>query len=137
MPGNGYLEQMAILNFDKFRRHCRSIRSMRKFDLQTLFVAAGAFIALASASVWLIRDVKNVTDSFGPSEGSLIVNINTASETEPISVPGIGPTRAAQVIAGRPYESVDELEKIAGIGGKTLESLQPFVSVDGETRPRE
>ena len=56
---------------------------------------------------------------------------------ELISIPGIGAARAAQVIAGRPYETVDELEKIAGISGKTLESLRPFVSVDGETRPRD
>lgn len=128
---------MSILKFEKSRRRWRPIKSIRKLDLQALLVAAGAFIALASAAIWLIRDARDVADSFGPSEGSLVVNINTASEAELISVPGIGPTRAAQVIAGRPYESVDELEKIAGIAGKTLESLRPFVSVDGETRSRD
>jgi competence protein ComEA len=98
---------------------------------------AGATIAVLSAAVWLVRDTRDVVTSLGPAEGSLVVNLNTASEDELISVPGIGPTRAAQVIAGRPYASVDELEKIAGIAGKTLESLRPFVSVDGETRPRD
>lgn len=128
---------MSFLSFHKSWRRWRVTRSIRKLDLQTLLVAAGAFIALASAAVWLIRDARDVFDSFGPSEGSLVVNINAASEAELISVPGIGPTRAAQVIAGRPYESVDELEKIAGIAGKTLDSLRPFVSVDGETRSRD
>lgn len=127
---------MGIVYLDKFRRRWRSIKSMRKYDLQTLLVTAGAAIAVASAAVWLIRDVQDVTASFGPSAGSLVVNVNTASEAELMSVPGIGPTRAAQIIAGRPYESVDELEKIAGIAGKTLESLRPFVIVDGETRRR-
>lgn len=121
----------------KFGHGWRPLGSIRKFDLQTLLVTAGAFIALASAAAWLIRDVRDVAESFGPSEGSLVVNINTASQAELISVPGIGPTRAAQVVAGRPYESVDELDKIAGIAGKTLDSLRPFVIVDGETRPRD
>jgi competence protein ComEA len=127
---------MGIVDYDKLRRRKRPIKSKRKFDPQALLVATAAVIALASAAVWLIRDARDVADSFRRSEGSLIVNINTASESELVSVPGIGAARAAQVIAGRPYESVDELEKIAGIAGKTLESLRPFVTVDGETRKR-
>lgn len=129
--------RMSIVLFDKFRRRKRPGKSKRKLDFQALLVATGAVIALASAAVWLIRDAREAATSFRPSEGSLIVNINTASEMELISIPGIGAARAAQVIAGRPYETVDELEKIAGIAGKTLESLRPFVSVDGDTRPRD
>ena len=101
-----------------------------------LAVAAVIGLSLLSAAVWLYRDVSYLADEFGPSEGSLIVNINTASEDELRSVPGIGATRAAQIVAGRPYDSVDDLERIAGIGGKTLDSLRPFVTVEGETRKR-
>jgi competence protein ComEA len=109
----------------------------RKFDTQKLLVTAVGVIAVATAAVVLLRDVKNLAGSGGASEGSLIVNINTASEAELISLPGIGETRAALIIAGRPYGSVDDLDRITGIGGKTLESLRPFVTVDGETRKRE
>ncbi len=98
---------------------------------------AGAVIAVISAAVWLIQDARNLSESFGPAEGSLIVNINTASEEQLISVPGIGATRAAQIAASRPYESVDDLSRIAGISGKTLDSLRPFVTVEGDTRRRE
>ena len=48
-------------------------------------------------------------------------------------MPGIGETRAAQIIAGRPYGSVEELERLDGIGPAQVESLRPFVKVDGET----
>ena len=99
-------------------------------------VVIGAAIALASSAVWLARDTQSLVQGYGPTEGSLIVNINTCSRRELISVPGVGETRAAQIIAGRPYNSVDELDKVAGIGGKTLESLRPFVTVEGETRKR-
>lgn len=102
---------------------------------KTLTIAAAA-IAVVSAAIWLVRDARNLNDSFRPAEGSLIVNINTATREELISIPGVGPARAAQVIAGRPYATVDELTKIAGVGSRTLESLRPFVAVEGETRPR-
>jgi competence protein ComEA len=51
-------------------------------------------------------------------------------------VPGIGATRAQQIIAQRPHDDVDDLERISGIGGKTLESLRPFVTTEGKTRKR-
>lgn len=42
------------------------------------------------------------------SNGSL-VNINTASEAQLENLWGIGPTRSAEIIKGRPYKTVDEL----------------------------
>lgn len=106
-------------------------RKARKFA-----IAAVIAFGILSAVLWLYRDVSSITADFGPSEGSLIVNVNTATVVQLRSVPGIGATRAAQIVAGRPYEQVDDLERIAGIGGKTLDSLRPFVTVDGETRKR-
>lgn len=97
---------------------------------------AAVVITVVSAATWFLQDVKYLAGQFGPEEGSLIVHINTASEAELRTVPGIGATRAAQIVASRPYDSVDDLERIAGIGGKTLESLRPFVTVEGETRKR-
>ena len=97
---------------------------------------AGATIAVASAGVWLIREASYLVSSSGPAEGSLIVNINTSTQAELESIPGIGPALGAQIIAGRPYGSVDELVQIAGIGEATLDSVRPFVTVEGETRAR-
>ena len=101
-------------------------------------VSAAAVIAVASTTVWLIRDVRTLTGSFfsSPTEGSLIVNINTATQAELETVPGIGPAFAAQIIANRPYDNVDELVKIRGISEATLESMRPFISTSGETRKR-
>lgn len=109
---------------------------IRNPKARKIAVAIVVGITLFSAAIWLYRDVAFVAGGFGPAEGSLIVNINTASEEQLRSVPGIGATRAAQIVAERPYESVDDLERIAGIGGKILESLRPFLTVEGETRKR-
>lgn len=53
------------------------------------------------------------------------VDINRASIEEIASLPGIGPTIAARIVAGRPYASVDELLEIEGIGPKRFEAIRP------------
>lgn len=105
-------------------------------NLPRILAIAGAAIAVASAGVWLYRDVRSVVGDAGPAEGSLRVNINTATQDELESVPGIGPTRAAQIIAGRPWRSVDELERLNGVGPRQVEQLRPFLKVEGETEKR-
>jgi type II secretory pathway component PulK len=93
-------------------------------------------VGLASATMWLVRDVGRLVPDFGPKSGSLVVNLNTATEEELETVPGIGPARAAQIVAGRPWDSVDALDKIQGIGPNQVENLRPFLTVTGETRKR-
>ena len=128
---------MKFVDFHRWRRRTFGRTGTRRIDLAGALAIAGMVIAVGSGAIWLIQDARDLSDSFGPAEGSLIVNINTASEEQLISVPGVGATRAAQIVAGRPYESVDDLSKIAGVSGKTLDSLRPFVTVKGETRKRE
>jgi competence protein ComEA len=69
-------------------------------------------------------------------EGSLVVNVNSATQEQLETVPGIGPSLASLIIAGRPYHSVDDLLRISGIGERTLESMRPFMKTDGETQRR-
>jgi competence protein ComEA len=63
------------------------------------------------------------------SEGGPI-NINTATAAQLEQLPGIGPSRAQDIIDNRPYESVDELDSVSGIGPATLEELRPYVVVE-------
>ena len=53
------------------------------------------------------------------------VDINNASEKELMMLPGVGATTAKAIIAGRPFQSVDDLAKVKGIGDKTLAKLKP------------
>lgn len=103
---------------------------------QSWLAIAVTVVGLASATMWLVRDVGRLLPDFGPKSGSLVVNINTASEKELQTVPGIGPARAAQIIAGRPWASVDALTKIQGIGPNQVENMRPFLTVTGETQKR-
>ena len=62
----------------------------------------------------------------------LPIDINTAGEDALVAVPGIGPGRAAAIVAerksGGPYGSVDDLVRVRGIGPPTVETLRPFLT---------
>jgi len=60
------------------------------------------------------------------------VNINTATEAELEAIPGIGPHYARAIIAGRPYENLEAILRVKGIGPKTLARLEPYLSAGGK-----
>lgn len=61
------------------------------------------------------------------------VNINTASQSELETLPGIGPTRARAIIAHRtqhgPFARIEDIQNVTGIGEKTFESLKSLIRV--------
>ena len=79
----------------------------------------------------------SLQDLFGPAKRSLIVNLNTASAKELESLPGIGSSRADEIIANRPYSSVDDLSRVKGITPRVIDQPRPFTKTDGATEKRE
>jgi competence protein ComEA len=60
----------------------------------------------------------------GPAAAGGKLDVNTASSTELLTVPGIGPVLAQRIVEGRPYESADDLMNVKGIGPKTYERIR-------------
>lgn len=72
------------------------------------------------------------TSSAAKNESEM-VNINSATESELTTLPGIGPSKAAAIIAYRDengaFQTIEDLKNVSGIGDKTFEKLQPFINV--------
>ncbi|HEY7376459.1 MAG TPA: helix-hairpin-helix domain-containing protein [Polyangia bacterium] len=65
-----------------------------------------------------------------------VVNLNTAEPGVLGLLPGIGPAKAAQIVAYRrrhPFRTVDELVRIKGIGRKMVRRLRAHLAVAGPT----
>lgn len=72
-------------------------------------------------------------DSLLPGER---IDLNTADIYDLRRLPGIGEKRARDIIAWReehgPFQTVDELTEISGIGPATLEGLRPYAETGNE-----
>jgi competence protein ComEA len=61
------------------------------------------------------------------------LDLNAASESDLVALPGIGPARAAAVVALRTrlggFQRVEDLLRVQGIGRATLAKIRPLVTV--------
>ena len=73
------------------------------------------------------------TSNFGSGSNYSIVNINTATQTELESLPGIGPSLALKIINYRKdngkFSSIEDIKNVSGIGESKFESLKEFITV--------
>jgi len=69
----------------------------------------------------------------GFSNRNSIVNINTASQTELESLPGIGPSLALKIINYRnengKFSSIDQIKNVSGIGDAKFENMKSLITV--------
>jgi len=66
-----------------------------------------------------------------------VVNINTASPDQLALLPRVGPSIAQRIVDHREengkFSGPEDLMLVRGVGEKTFDLLEPWISVDGET----
>lgn len=69
-----------------------------------------------------------------PATAALRVSINHAAAAELELLPGVGPVLAGRIVEERqahgPFRSIEDLQRVRGIGAKTADKLRPFVTFD-------
>ena len=77
-----------------------------------------------------IQDPGQVSGQSGKS----LININTASRSELMQIPGIGESKAERIIAYREnhgrFGSVEEIRNVSGIGDGIYEGLKDYITVE-------
>lgn len=99
-------------------------------------VAAGVLVALASigagVSAWSGRTAPTILATGDAPAVSPTIDLNTATPAQLEALPMIGPKRAEAIVADRarrgPFRSVEDLDRVHGIGPRTVERLRPFVT---------
>ena len=100
-----------------------------KFDARRL-------AAVALAIVLLIGGLGLGTAQAQDNEAMPKVNINTADEATLMLLKGIGEVKARAIIAYRetqPFETIEDVMKVSGIGEKTFEDIKDHITVAHRT----
>ena len=95
---------------------------------------AAALTAFAPSAFAQPRTAATQEEEEGEPEG--VVNIQSATEEQLQLLPGIGPSKAAAIVAHREshaFRRVEDLMRVRGIGRATFRRLRPMLTVDGPT----
>lgn len=108
---------------------------MQTIDLRRTVAGMGLLLMMFSLSARAAPREEPKADSQG------MVNLNSASETELMELPGVGPAKAAAIVTWRKghgqFKRVEDLTRVKGFGRKTLAKLKSYLSVTGPSTYRE
>jgi len=96
-------------------------------QLSVLFLAT-AFVVSVSAG----QTAKNKDKAAQTQTASTKIDLNTASDKELDTLPGVGPATAKKIVSNRPYSSVDDLKK-AGISESEINKIRDLVTVSASS----
>ena len=77
-----------------------------------------------------VKEIKVAQGEENASEDNP-VDLNKATLEELMKLPKVGRKTAEEIIKARPYRSLKDLDRVSGIGAKTIELIGPLVKVGG------
>ena len=84
----------------------------------------------AAPVVQAVEGAANTSSPVTSESSSSLININSATEGQLDTLPKIGPVTAKKIIAGRPYNSIEELVSKKVVSQKTLEGFRDKITIN-------
>lgn len=102
-------------------------QAARLNDGQKLYIPAKGEALSAS------NPVQTPLPNTSSKETPVIIDLNLASQKELESLPGIGPSKASDIIAYRQkngrFVTIEEIQNVPGIGAALFEKIRPYIIV--------
>ena len=115
----------------------RPLTLLRQADQRTVAALIAICLVLIVANLVLDgyhRGQLIEIDDAPPLELDFVLDVNQAAWPEFALLPGIGETLAKRIVAYRhehgPFTSVDQLERVKGIGPKTMRRIREYLTVE-------
>ena len=102
-----------------------------------LCLLAGIFLGrnLNNDRVTLLPNIESTDTNPTQSADSFRLNINTATKLQIQELPGIGEVIAQRIVAYRdvngPFQRIDDLKNVEGIGEKKLDTIKDLINIGG------
>lgn len=98
---------------------------------------AGIVLTLAAAGGLAFSTTREPLPDTPPAAAAVrtpLLNLNTADAAELQLLPRIGPALSARIIEDRdangPFESLEDLQRVRGIGPRTIEIIRPHATTE-------
>lgn len=111
---------------DEYREHLRDLELLAAHNARGAWAYTDWHTLIAERKTQRSenQDDKLATGKAVPHQP---INVNTAARDELMKIPGVGEVTANAIIEARPYQNVDELLRVRGMGPKKLENIRRWV----------
>jgi competence protein ComEA len=131
-------EGLALLTLTVLFITGLTVRHVQKQQVPPLAVDSLVAKPAANTAGSSLNSTATPTDAGTPSSQNPL-NINEAPKNALKTLPGIGPALSKRIVryrsTQRPFQRVEELRRVSGIGPKTLADLRPMVTVKTPDTP--
>lgn len=132
----GQVKKPGVYRFDKEPRGVEVVERAGGFTKNADKTSVNLALAVSDGTQFVIEDKRKAKKKAGTSkaeEEDTKVDLNTATQEELQTIPGIGPSKATQIISYResngPFKTIEDIMKISGIKEGVFNKIKDSIKV--------